>query len=67
MYLSSINGIMTSYDLLYKAALEMQKGVEGDLIDAQIDMITASHSIYANIAAIKTMDSIQKTVLDIFA
>jgi len=67
MYSSSINGIITNFDLLYKSALEIQKGVEDDLIDAQIDMIVAGHGISANIVAIQTIDSIQKTVLDIFA
>ena len=67
MFLQSIGGIRASLDLMERAARESQKGVEGDLIQAQVDMIKAGNSLTANISALRTADSMYKSLIDIFA
>ena len=67
MFLHSINGIQSSMRLMEKAALEAQKGVEGDIAQSQVDMITAKHSLKANIAALRTADEMYRSLIDIFA
>jgi flagellar basal body rod protein FlgC len=67
MITSSINGIYESFYLMDKAALEAQKGVEGDLIQVQADSILAEHMLNANLSVLKTVDEMYKSVIDIFA
>ena len=63
----SISGIRASMALMERAATEASKGPKGDLVQSQVDMITAKHMMGANIAALKTANDMYKTLIDIFA
>ena len=68
MMLHSINGIRASLELMNKASYEISKGIEdGDIIGAQIDVIKAQRSLEANLAALKTANQMQHSILDILA
>ncbi len=67
MFLNSINGIKASIELLNKSAYEAQKGIEGDLVESQVDAIQAKHMMTANVAVLKTADEMYKSLIDILA
>lgn len=68
MMLNSINGIHASLELMNKASYEISKGIEdGDIIGAQIDIIKAQRSLEANLAALKTANQMQHSIIDILA
>ena len=67
MFLQSINGIKASVELLNKSAYETRNGIEGDLVESQVDAIQAKHMMSANIAVLKTADEMYKSLIDILA
>jgi len=67
MFAYSISGIHASMSLMEKAAMEVSRGPKADILQSQVDMIIAKHSLGANIAALKTANSMQQTIIDIFA
>ena len=67
MFIHSVSGLRSSIELMNKAARETAKGVEGDLIAAQVQAIEAKAAFSANIAMLKAADQIQKSLIDILA
>lgn len=67
MFSYSISGIHASMALMEKAAMEAAKGPKADILQSQVDMIMAEHSLGANIAALKTAAAMQKSIIDIIA
>jgi flagellar basal body rod protein FlgC len=67
MFLNSISGIQTSISLMENAAVEAQKGPEGDLIQSQVDAIKARHTLGANVAVLKAANEMHKSLIDILA
>ena len=67
MFINSISGIRASMALMEKAALEAQKGPEGDLIQSQTDAIQARHMMGANVAVLRAADEMYRSLIDILA
>lgn len=67
MFAYSISGIRASMALMEKAAMEVSRGPKADILQSQVDMIIAKHSLGANIAALKTASSMQQSIIDILA
>lgn len=67
MFAYSISGIRASMALMEKAAREVSRGPKADILQSQVDMIIAKHSLSANIAALKTASSMQQSIIDILA
>ncbi len=67
MFASSISGIRNSISLMENAAQEAAKGPKADIVKSQVGMIIAENSLSANIAAVKTANDMQKSIIDIVA
>lgn len=67
MFSNSISGIRNSISLMERAAAEASKGPKADVVKSQVDMILAENSLSANIAAVKTANDMQKSIIDIIA
>jgi hypothetical protein len=67
MFVNSISGLQASMELMNKAAYEISKGIDGDLIQAQVEAIEAKVSFGANMAMLKTASEMQKSIIDILA
>jgi hypothetical protein len=67
MFTNSVNGIRDSMELMNKAAYEASRGVDGDLVQAQVDAIEAQAELGANLAMLKAANQMQKSIIDILA
>ncbi|MCP4580649.1 MAG: hypothetical protein GY839_03470 [candidate division Zixibacteria bacterium] len=67
MYSHSISGIRSSVALMEKAAVEVGKGPQADILQSQVDMMVAKNSAGANLAVLKAANELHKTIIDLIA